>query len=91
MEENITQQTVESKMSYTELENTATQLSQQVQYLYNKLKQSELSNLFKRLEYLFKVVELKSSFPNDFTELCVQEIVDIMSIQPEENTENKDE
>ena len=46
------------KMSYEQLENIAHQLSEQAKQLYMKLQAANMGNMFKRLDYLFKVVEL---------------------------------
>ena len=45
------------KMSYEQLENVAHQLSEQSRQLYAKLQEANMANMFKRLDYLFKVVE----------------------------------
>jgi hypothetical protein len=83
MEENIKKQ----KMSYEELEQVASQLSQQAQQLYTRLQQTEMSNMFKRLDLLFKIVENASAFNEEFVAKCVKEIEEIMTI-PEEAQEN---
>ena len=84
MEEN----NVAQKLSYEQLEQVATQLSQQVQNLYAKLQEAEVSNMLSRLNFLFKVVENDSKFPAEFVKKCVEEIVDIMTIkEPEESKE----
>lgn len=84
MEENKTAQ----KLSYEQLEQIASQLSQQVQNLYAKLQEAEVSNMLSRLNFLFKVVENDSKFPADFVDKCVAEIVEIMTIkEPEESKE----
>lgn len=84
MEENKTAQ----KLSYEQLEQIASQLSQQVQNLYAKLQEAEVSNMLSRLNFLFKVVKNDSKFPADFVAKCVAEIVEIMTIkEPEESKE----
>ena len=84
MEENKTAQ----KLSYEQLEQVASQLSQQVQNLYAKLQEAEVSNMLSRLNFLFKVVENDSKFPADFVAKCVAEIIEIMTIkEPEESKE----
>lgn len=84
MEENKTTQ----KLSYEQLEQVASQLSQQVQNLYAKLQEAEVSNMLSRLKFLFKVVKYDNKFPADFVAKCVAEIVDIMTIkEPEEAKE----
>lgn len=89
MEEKVTNN---QKMSYEELENVAAQLSQQNQQLFVRLQQADMTNMFKRLDYLFKVVKYNNEFPEEFTKNCIEEIVSIMTITETENTEDtKDE
>ena len=63
----------QKKMSYEELETL-------VKNLYARLQQVEMSNMFKQLDYLFKVVENIHSFPQKFADKCVAEIVEFMTI-----------
>ena len=70
----------EKKLSYEELENVANNL-------YARLQQADMANMFKRLDYLFKVVENVDNFPQEFTKRCVEEIVNIMTISTEETKE----
>ena len=78
------------KLSYEQLENVANQLSSQVRELYMKLQNSNMSNMFKRLDYLFKVVENGHMFTQKFLEDCINEIVEIMTV-PEESEDNKED
>ena len=71
------------KLSYEQLENVAHQLSEQAKQLYMKLQATNMSNMFKRLDYLFKVVENGHIFKQDFFEKCIAEIEEIMTV-PEE-------
>ena len=71
------------KMSYEQLENIAHQLSEQARKLYSQLQQSNMTNMFKRLDYLFKVVENGHMFKQDFLEKCIAEIEELMTV-PEE-------
>lgn len=82
MEEN---KGTQQKMSYEELEQLAAQLSQQSQQLYARLQQADMTNMFKRLDYLFKVVENHNQFPAEFVTTCVTEIMNIMDIQDTED------
>ena len=75
------------KMSYEQLENVAHQLSEQAKQLYMKLQAANMSNMFKRLDYLFKVVENGHMFKQDFLEKCIAEIEEIMTV-PEETEED---
>lgn len=78
------------KLSYEQLENVAHQLSEQNRQLYAKLQELQVDNMFKRLDYLFKVVENTGVFSIDFHTRCVEEIESLMTI-PEEPQEEKKE
>ena len=78
------------KMAYEQLENVAHQLSEQAKQLYMKLQAANMSNMFKRLDYLFKVVENGHMFKQDFLEKCITEIEEIMTV-PEETEEDSKE
>ena len=78
------------KLSYEELENVCHQLSEQSQTLYRKLQEANMTNMFKRLDYLFAVVENEVAFPEDFVKKCVDEIITSMTI-PEETEEKTGE
>ena len=85
-------QTEQKKMSYEELENVAHQLSEQVRQLYAKLQEANMINIFKRLDYLFKVVEHSSKFDIEFLEKCISEIQEILTIpENKEETNEKEE
>lgn len=78
------------KLSYEQLENIAHQLSDQAKQLYAKLQEANMANVFKRLDYLFKVVENGHMFKQDFLDKCVKEIEDIMTV-PEEPENSEEE
>ena len=82
-------QTEQKKMSYEELENVAHQLSEQSRELYNKLQEMNYANLFKRLDYLFKVVEFSAMFDSDFVIKCTDEIKGILTVPQEEKQEKE--
>ena len=75
------------KLSYEELENSAQQLSNQNRELYMKVQELNAENMFKRLDYLFKVVENEIAFPPTFMNNCVKEIQDMMTLPKEEKEE----
>lgn len=80
------------KMSYEQLENIAHQLSDQAKQLYAKLQEANMVNMFKRLDYLFKVVENAHAFNEEFVAKCVDEIEDLMTVpEAEEETGDKPE
>ena len=77
------------KLSYEQLENVAHQLSEQTKQLYMKLQAANMSNMFKRLDYLFKVVENGHMFKQDFLEKCIDEIEEIMTVPEETDKEEE--
>ena len=79
------------KMSYEQLENIAHQLSEQAKQLYMKLQEANINNIFKRLDYLFKVVENGHMFKQDFLEKCIAEIEEIMTVPEETEEDDKEE
>lgn len=72
------------KMSYDQLESVAHQLSEQNRQMFAKLQELNMANMFKRLDYLFKVVENGHMFKQDFLEKCVAEIESIMTVPEQE-------
>ena len=81
------------KLAYEKLENVAHQLSEQNRQLFAKLQELNMVNMFKRLDYLFKVVENGHMFKQDFLEKCVAEIESIITIpkqEEESEVEDKD-
>lgn len=79
------------KLSYEQLENVAHQLSEQAKQLYMKLQAANMSNMFKRLDYLFKVIENGHMFKQDFLEKCIAEIEEIMTVPEEIEEGDKEE
>ena len=79
------------KMSYEQLENVAHQLSEQNRQLFAKLQELNMTNMLKRLDYLFKVVENGHMFKQDFLEKCIAEIESLMTVpEQEEKLETED-
>lgn len=72
------------KMSYEQLENVAHQLSEQNRQLFAKLQELNMTNMFKRLDYLFKVVESGHMFKQDFLEKCIAEVESLMIVPEQE-------
>lgn len=85
MEENKNQEVEQPKeLSYEELKNVAAQLQHQNEQMRNAIMKLDYTNTFKRLDYLFKVVEFSIQFPDDFVTNCINEIVDMMTVKEEE-------
>lgn len=80
------------KMSYEQLENVAHQLSEQARQLYAELQKANMTNIFKRLDYLFKVVENAHAFSEEFVAKCVAEVEELITVPENEGeTEEKPE
>lgn len=83
------------KLSYEQLQNIAGQLQQQNMQLRRALGEQDYTNAFKRLDYLFKVIEFEHMFSNDFISKVVKEIETTITIPPveekdkQENTEEE--
>lgn len=80
------------QLSYDELKNIAGQLQQQNQQLRRMLAESNYSNMFKRLDYLFKVMEYAHMFSDEFVQKCSVEIESTIAVpDSEESPEIKEE
>lgn len=72
---------------YTESELNAA-CGQLYQKLMKEIQARDMTNMFKRLDYLFAVVEHKDSFSSSFVANCVQEIETALTpVEPEGETE----
>ena len=94
MEEKKVKET--QQLSYEELKNIAGQLQQQNMQLRQALQRANYENLFKRLDYLFRVLDHAHMFDIDFVEECTTEIQESIRIPEnnesgEESSENKEE
>lgn len=79
----------QEKLTYEQLENVAHQLSEQNSQLYSQLQNMSMSNVFKRLDYLFKVLENEYMFSQDFVTKCAKEVEETITI-PEESKESEE-
>lgn len=59
--------------------------SQNAQLIY-QLQNINLNNMFKRLDYLFKVIENAAMFDESFVIQCTTEIMELMALPEEEKT-----
>lgn len=76
--------TEQKKLTYEELSNVAGQLQQQNKFLLEQLQKQNGESFYKRLDYLFKIVEMKDSFSKEFVNNCIDEIGDTITIKPED-------
>lgn len=79
------------KLSYEQLEEVARQMEGQLRQVYAKLQDANMSNLFKRLDFLFKVLETEHMFSLEFVQKCAEEIKSILTIPEEVGPEAKEE
>lgn len=78
------------KLTYEQLNDVCNQLFQQNQELRKSLQEMNAVNIFKRLDYLFKVVELASTFKDsDFINSCIDEIKEALTI-PDDKENGKE-
>lgn len=70
------------KLSYEQLNEACAQLYQQNQYLEKQLQQANLTNMFKRLDYLFMVLANESVIKDaDFINDCIAEIKEAIIVK----------
>lgn len=90
MEENKDTNVSEMNPSYEQLKATAMQLLQRAMAAENKLSCIDFVNV--RLNWLFKVIDNTSHFPVEFVGKCIEEVMELMTVEKEEkeeeNTEN---
>lgn len=84
------------RFTYEQLEQIAGNLSNQVQQLSARLQEANMFNMFKRLDYCFKVLEVAPTlsatmFSPDFVERCAKEIEDLMTPPAPIEEETKEE
>lgn len=80
----------QQKLTYEQLNDACAQLYQQNQVLAKQLQQANMTNMFKRLDYLFMALNYSSVIDdNDFIGRCVEEIKEALTIAPAE--EDKEE
>lgn len=65
---------VAEKPTYEQLENEVRGLRSMNSQLMMQLQQMNMQNLFKRIDYLFKVVENREGFNSDFVIKCAEEL-----------------
>jgi len=75
----------EKKYTESELNAACNQLYQK---LMKEIQMRDMTNMFKRLDYLFKIIENQNCFSNRFVEDCIQEIETALTpVESEDNAE----
>ena len=75
--------------TYEQLEQQVESLKSMSNQLIAQIQQLNMGNLFKRLDYLFRVVENSKVFTSEFTKKCVGEIESYLTI-PETSKESEE-
>lgn len=75
-----TAQNEPKKLSYEELEKIALNLQEQCQKLYAQNQEMQVGMMFKRLDYLFKVLKYYSLLETDFVRKCAKEIQELLTV-----------
>ena len=83
-------ETKQQKLTYEQLNDACNQLWQQNKQLVARNRELETFTMNKRLDYLFKVLELSNQFSSDFVGNCSSEIEQAMTI-PQDIEEHKKE
>lgn len=68
------------KLSYEELEKIALNLQEQCQKLYSQVHELQVGMMFKRLDYLFKVLKYYSLLETNFVKKCAKEIQELLTV-----------
>lgn len=77
------------KYTYDQLNDICNQLFQQNQELVKQIQQLNQAYAFKRLEFLFKVLELSSVIKDtEFITACVEEVKEAMTPIQEDNSKD---
>lgn len=79
------------QLSYEDLRNIAGQLQQQNVQLRMALDENNYSNMFKRLDYLFKVLEFAHMFDDKFVSKCASEIESLITVPEETQVKEEDQ
>lgn len=78
------------QLTYEQLNNLARQLSEQNNQLRQKLGEINMVNVFKRLDYCFKVLEHSNYFVQEFVTGISNEIQAVMTV-PEDDAKKEGE
>lgn len=79
----------QEKLSYDELNQVSQQLFQENKMLRTKVQELSVEAFYKRIDYMFKVVELASVFSEEFVERTIQEIETVMKAEEEQKDEKE--
>lgn len=78
-----------TKLTYEQLEQAAMQLQQRLMMAESRLRNIDFASM--RLNWLFKVIEYKESFPEIFVNECIAEVKSLLTIEEETTDEQAGE
>lgn len=78
---------VKTENRVEELERTIEQLKISYTKLFEAYQNAQIDNVFKRLDYLFKVVDNFTFFNKEFANNVIKEIEDLLTIKSEKTTQ----
>lgn len=81
----------QQKLTYEQLNDACNQLWQQNKQLVARNRELETFVMNKRLDYLFKVLELSNQFSSDFVVNCSSEIEQAMTISQDIEEHKKED
>lgn len=84
-------ETKQQKLTYEQLNDACNQLWQQNKQLVARNRELETFAMNKRLDYLFKVLELSNQFSSDFVVNCSSEIEQAMTISQDIEEHKKED
>lgn len=91
MQPNVKKSDNPQKYTYEQLNEICIELSRQNRELVQRINQMDLTNMFRRLDYLFMVLKYESVFKDaTFVGSCVDEIKEALTIKEQEDTETKE-
>lgn len=82
------EKTETTKLTYEQLEQAAMQLQQRLMMAENKLRSIDFASM--RLTWLFKVIENKNSFSEEFINKSSKEIEELLTLEEETPEAEKD-
>ena len=80
---------VKEEKKYTESEFNAA-CGQLYQKLMKEIQMRDMTNMFKRLDYLFEVLKNRDCFSEDFVQECIEEIETALTPVEQEDSEETD-
>jgi len=80
------------KPTYEQLYAECERLFGENEYLKGQLQRVNYSNMYRRMDYLFQVLQFENVFKDpDFVGCCAEELKNILTLEPEQEGKPKEE